>query len=122
MRPAGSAIELDGVTVVNTGLQDVVDGRLGAPFVYPLVTNADQTSGGVYVKVPMPYRDSHARHGPEQPAASTTSNYREFADAAGVTTFDTDRPSRGRDRRSCRARAPPIPNPPSPARRPRARP
>ncbi|MEV0563528.1 hypothetical protein [Dactylosporangium sp. NPDC050588] len=51
-------IELDGVTVVDTGLQNLVNGNLGAPFSWPLVTNADQTSGGVTVKVPMPYRSS----------------------------------------------------------------
>jgi len=34
------------------------DIKLGAPFASPLVANADQTSGGVYVKVPMPFRSS----------------------------------------------------------------
>ena len=38
------------------------------PFVWPLVTNANQTSGGVTVKVPMPYRRLHADHHPVQPA------------------------------------------------------
>ncbi len=37
-------IELDGETVVDASLQKVVDGELGAPFVYPLVANADQSS------------------------------------------------------------------------------
>ncbi len=65
----------------------MVNGDLGAPFVWPLVTNADQTSGGVTIKVPMPYRDSMV--------VTTTNNplfhhvcYREFADVTGVTRFN----------------------------------
>ena len=80
-------IELDGRTVLDAPVQDVVDGELGAPFVYPLVANADQSSGGVYIKVPMPYRGSMR--------VTTTNNplfhhvtYRRFADAHGVATFD----------------------------------
>ncbi|MEV6285701.1 DUF2961 domain-containing protein [Kribbella sp. NPDC051770] len=80
-------IELDGRKVVDTSLQDLVDGKLGAPFVYPLVANAMETSGGVYVRVPMPYQHSMK--------VTTQSNpyfyhvdYREFPDANGVRTFD----------------------------------
>jgi hypothetical protein len=80
-------VELDGRTVLDAPLQDVVDGRIGAPFTFPLVANADQSSGGVYIKVPMPYRESMR--------VTTDSNpfffhvtYREFADANGVKTFD----------------------------------
>ncbi len=80
-------IELDGETVVDAPLQDVVDGELGAPFVYPFVGNADQSSGGVYIKVPMSYRESMR--------VTTTNNpyfylltYRVFPDAEGVETFD----------------------------------
>ncbi|TDV56177.1 DUF2961 domain-containing protein [Actinophytocola oryzae] len=80
-------IVLDGVTVLDANLQRVVNGDLGAPFVWPLVTNADQTSGGVTIKVPMPYRDSML--------VTTTNNplfyhvgYRELTDATGVTRFD----------------------------------
>lgn len=51
-------VDLDGVRVLDAPLQDVVDGELGAPWVYPLVANADQNSGGVVIKVPMPYRRS----------------------------------------------------------------
>jgi hypothetical protein len=51
-------IDLDGQTVIDAPLQSLVDGALGAPFVWPLVANADQSPGGVYVKVPMPYRQS----------------------------------------------------------------
>jgi Protein of unknown function (DUF2961)/FG-GAP-like repeat len=80
-------VVLDGVTVLNANLQSVVDGDLGAPFTWPLVTNADQTSGGVTIKVPMPYRESML--------VTTTGNplfhhvgYREFASADGITRFD----------------------------------
>ena len=51
-------VDLDGVRVLDAPLQDVVDGRLGAPWTYPLVANADQSSGGVTIKVPMPHRRS----------------------------------------------------------------
>ncbi|MFI7061474.1 DUF2961 domain-containing protein [Kribbella sp. NPDC050124] len=80
-------IELDGKPVIHTSLQDLVDGKLGAPFVFPLVANAKETSGGVYVRVPMPYQRSMR--------ITTQSNpyfyhvgYREFPDATGIRTFD----------------------------------
>jgi hypothetical protein len=80
-------IELDGKKVVDASLQDLVDGKLGAPFVFPLVANALETSGGVYVRVPMPYKQSMK--------VTTQSNpffyhvdYREFPDANGVNTFN----------------------------------
>ncbi len=85
-------VVLDGVTVLDANLQRVVNGDLGAPFSWPLVTNADQTSGGVTIKVPMPYRDSMI--------VTTTNNplfyhvgYREFADATGVTRFNPADPA-----------------------------
>jgi hypothetical protein len=85
-------VVLDGVTVLDADLQSVVDGDLGAPFAHPLVTDADQTSGGVTIKVPMAYRDSML--------ITTTNNplfyhvgYREFADAAGVTRFSPADPA-----------------------------
>ncbi|MDI1463142.1 DUF2961 domain-containing protein [Catellatospora sp. KI3] len=80
-------IELDGVTVVNTGLQHLVNGGLGAPFAFPLVTNATQTSGGVTVKVPMPYRQSMRITTQNNPLFHHV-GYREFADASGVSTFN----------------------------------
>ncbi|TDD66265.1 DUF2961 domain-containing protein [Jiangella aurantiaca] len=80
-------VELDGAVVLDAPLQDVVDGELGPPFVFPLVANADQSSGGVTIKVPMPYRESMR--------VSTTNNplfhhvtHRTFATAEGVETFD----------------------------------
>src|SRR5205807_10102290 len=54
--PAGNlVVQLDGQTtpVVNYPLESLVDGHLGAPFAYPLVANRFQSSGGVYIKVPM---------------------------------------------------------------------
>lgn len=85
-------IELDGRTVIDTPLQSLVNGDLGAPFVWPLVANAAQSPGGVYIKVPMPYRRSMR--------ISITSNleyyhvdYRQFASAEGVTTFSPSDPA-----------------------------
>src|ERR1700733_15062589 len=51
-------IDLDGQTVGNASLQSLVDGALGAPFVWPLVANATQSPGGVYIKVPIPHTES----------------------------------------------------------------
>ncbi|MFI1197804.1 DUF2961 domain-containing protein [Micromonospora sp. NPDC020750] len=80
-------IELDGVVVVDTGLQNLVDGGLGSPFVAPLVSNADQTSGGVTVKVPMPYRDSMRILTEHNPLFYHVT-FRKFDDATGVVRFD----------------------------------
>ncbi|MEU0552428.1 DUF2961 domain-containing protein [Dactylosporangium sp. NPDC006015] len=85
-------IELDGVTVVDTGLQNLVNGNLGAPFSWPLVTNADQTSGGVTVKVPMPYRSSMRVVTQNNPLFYHV-GYRQFADADGVTRFNPADPA-----------------------------
>ncbi|UXA06976.1 DUF2961 domain-containing protein [Mycobacterium sp. SMC-2] len=85
-------VELDGRTVLDAPLQSVVDGALGAPFEWPLVANAAQSPGGVYIKVPMPYRRSMR--------ISVTSNleyyhvdYRQFPTAEGVTTFSPSDPA-----------------------------
>ncbi len=85
-------VELDGRTVVDTSLQRLVNGEEGAPFVNPLVANADQTSGGVYIKVPMPYRESMRVTVENNPYFHHVT-YRHFADAADVTTFDPDEPA-----------------------------
>lgn len=85
-------VTLDGRQVLHGRLQDIVNGALGAPFTYPLVANADQSSGGVHIAVPMPYRSS---------MLITTDGssfyyhvtYRTFADAGGVTTFDPTDPA-----------------------------
>jgi hypothetical protein len=85
-------VELDGRTVVDAPLQSLVDGALGAPFVWPLVANAAQSPAGVYVKVPMPYRQSMR--------VSVASNlqyyhvdYRQFSNAEGVRTFSPADPA-----------------------------
>jgi hypothetical protein len=85
-------IDLDGQMVIDAPLQSLVDGVLGAPFVWPLVANAVQSPGGVYIKVPMPYRQSMR--------ISVTSNlkyyhvdYRQFSTADGVITFSPSDPA-----------------------------
>jgi len=79
-------VVLDGKTVIDAPFQDVVEGKLGAPFVFPLVSDAEHSSGGVNVLVPMPFRSSmlvYTDHDPDYYHVT----YRDFADAAGVTTF-----------------------------------
>lgn len=80
-------IELDGETVLHAPLQDVVDGTLGAPFVWPLVGNADQSSGGAYIQVPMPFQRSMRVTTDGVPRFYRV-QYRTFADATGVQRFD----------------------------------
>lgn len=86
-------IDLDGRTMLDAPLQSVVDGRLGAPFVFPLVANGDQSSGGVYIKVPMPYR-----HSMQISVAAKLQYYhvvyRHFPDSDGVRVFDPADPAR----------------------------
>ncbi len=79
-------VELDGHTVIDTPLQSLVDGALGAPFTWPLVANAAQSSGGVYIKVPMPYRQS-MRISVARNLEYYHVDYRQFSTATGVTTF-----------------------------------
>ena len=80
-------IDLDGRTVVNAPLQRVVNGGLGAPFAFPLVANAAQSSGGVYIKVPMPFRQSMRISTQANPRYYHVT-YRTFANADGVPSFD----------------------------------
>jgi hypothetical protein len=80
-------VELDGRVVVDELLQELVDGKTGAPFVWPLVGNGDDTAGGSVVKVPMPYRESMRVTVQKDPFFYHVT-YREFSDARGVTTFD----------------------------------
>jgi len=79
-------VELDGHTVIDAPLQSLVDGALGAPFVWPLVANAKQSSGGVYIKVPMPYRQS-MRISVATNLEYYHVDYRKFSTADGVTGF-----------------------------------
>lgn len=80
-------VELDGEVVLEAPLQDIVDGRLGPPFVYPLVANAEQSSGGVSIQVPMPFRRS-MRVLTEAVPRFHRVQYRTFVDAVGVPRFD----------------------------------
>ena len=73
--------------VVDALLQELVDGKVGAPFVWPLVGNGDDTAGGSVIKVPMPYRESMRVTVQKDPFFYHVS-YREFPDARGVSTFD----------------------------------
>ena len=79
-------IDLDGQTVIDAPLQSLVNGVLGAPFVWPLVANAAQSPGGVYIKVPMPYRQS-MRISVATNLQYYHVDYRQFSTADGVTTF-----------------------------------
>lgn len=86
-RTGAIKIELDGVTVVFSSLQDLVSGRLGAPFVFPLVADALRSSGGNFIAVPMPFRSSMRVITDADPIYYHVT-YRVFADADGVRTFD----------------------------------
>jgi hypothetical protein len=85
-------IDLDGQTVIDAPLQSVVDGALGAPFVWPLVANAAQSPAGVYIKVPMPYRQS-MRISVAKNLQYYHVDYRQFSTADGVTTFSPADPA-----------------------------
>ena len=85
-------IELDGQTVIDTPLQSLVNGVLGAPFVWPLVANAAQSPGGVYIKVPMPYRQS-MRISVAKNLQYYHVDYRRFSSADGVSTFSPSDPA-----------------------------
>ena len=80
-------ITVDDTTVLNAPLQDVVNGKLGAPVVFPLVGNADESSGGVYLGVPMPFQRSMRITTDADPVYYHVTT-RTFADASGVPTFD----------------------------------
>jgi hypothetical protein len=85
-------IELDGQTLIDMPLQSLVDGVLGAPFVWPLVANALQSPGGVYIKVPMPYRQS-MRISIATNLQYYHVDYRKFSSADGVVTFSPADPA-----------------------------
>jgi hypothetical protein len=85
-------IELDGHTAIDAPLQSLVDGVVGAPFVWPLVANAAQSPGGVYIKVPMPYRQS-MRISVASHLEYYHVDYRRFTTADGVNTFSPSDPA-----------------------------
>ncbi|MBP2324530.1 hypothetical protein JOF56_004915 [Kibdelosporangium banguiense] len=80
-------VELDGAVVLDRLLQEVVDGKAGAPYLWPLVGNGEDTSGGAVIKVPMPYRESMRVTLQANPRFYHVS-FRDFADADGVQTFN----------------------------------
>jgi hypothetical protein len=80
-------VELDGKVVLDQPLQDVVNGKVGAPFLWPLVGNGEDTAGGSVIKVPMPYRESMRVTIQANPRFYHV-DYRSFSDADGVQTFD----------------------------------
>ncbi|HEY1442242.1 MAG TPA: DUF2961 domain-containing protein, partial [Mycobacterium sp.] len=79
-------IDLDGQMVIDAPLQALVDGERGAPFVWPLVANAAQSPAGVYIKVPMPYRQS-MRISVAKNLQYYHVDYRQFSTTDGVSTF-----------------------------------
>ncbi|MGI8905212.1 MAG: glycoside hydrolase family 172 protein [Candidatus Sumerlaeaceae bacterium] len=85
-------IKLDGETVLHAPLHKVVQGEAGPPFVFPFVADATRSSGGVYIKVPMPYRERMQVTVQNNPYFYHVS-YRSFSDAEGVTTFDPAEPA-----------------------------
>ncbi|PPK68499.1 DUF2961 domain-containing protein [Actinokineospora auranticolor] len=80
-------VELDGRTVLSGRIGDIVDGKLGAPFAWPLVANTYESRGAMVIKVPMPYRESMRVTTGINPLYFHV-DHREFADADGITTFD----------------------------------
>jgi hypothetical protein len=80
-------IELDGKNVVSGVVQDIVHGSLGPPFVWPMVGDVNDTSGGNVIKVPMTYQNSM------RISMSTNPHfyhvfYRTFPADVSVSTFD----------------------------------
>lgn len=86
-------VTLDGRVVLNAPEQAVVNGALGPPFTFPLVANANQSSGGVFIDVPMPFRSSMTIVTTNDPHYYHV-DYRSFVDAAGVSTFNPADPAR----------------------------
>jgi hypothetical protein len=80
-------IQLDGQTVLSTNYESLVSGNYGAPFVWPLVGNLYDTSGGAQIKVPMPYTKSMLVTVQGNPDYFHVI-YRQFNDANGVQTFN----------------------------------
>jgi hypothetical protein len=80
-------IELDGKIVLSAAYEDVVSGKLGAPWVWPLVGNFLDTSGGAQIKVPMPYQKSMRVTVQGNPDYFHVI-YRQLADTSDVQTFD----------------------------------
>jgi hypothetical protein len=85
-------VVLDGRTVIRRDLTDVILGKLGPPFSFPLVSHSAQSSGGGFVKTPMPFRRSMRVITENNPGYFHVI-YRKFADRRGVPRFDPDAPA-----------------------------
>ncbi|MEV6445716.1 DUF2961 domain-containing protein [Amycolatopsis sp. NPDC051716] len=85
-------IELDGKTVLAARMGDVVSGKLGGPFVWPLVGDSLGTKGGMSIGIPMPYRQSMRVTMSSSPLFYHV-DYRDFDDASQVRTFDPADPA-----------------------------
>jgi hypothetical protein len=85
-------VELDGRAVLDAPLADVVAGRLGPPFAFPAVADRRRASGGVWIKVPMPFRERMTISTSRNPGYVRV-NHRAFDAAAGVETFDPSDPA-----------------------------
>lgn len=83
---------IDGRPVLHAPLQDVVDGKIGGPFTHPLVGNADQSSGGVYIAVPMPFR-AFMTVSTDSSSFYYHVTYRTFDNANAVASFDPNDPA-----------------------------
>jgi Protein of unknown function (DUF2961) len=73
---------------VDAPLEALVGGRMGSPFVFPLVADAGKSSGGAYIRVPMPFRRSMEVTTDNEPGYYNVM-YRTFADGRGVRRFDS---------------------------------
>ena len=80
-------IVLDGKTVMNASAASIFNGSLGGAFVFPLVANPSQSSGGYYIDVPMPFTGSMQVSTDADPGYYHV-NYRTFPNATGVSTFN----------------------------------
>jgi len=87
-------VRVDGREVVDAPLTDVLRGRLGGPFAFPFVADSDRSSGGGYVKVPMPFRRSMRVTTQRNPGYYHVT-YRAFGDRRGVPRFHPRRPADG---------------------------
>lgn len=80
-------IELDSKMVLEGDLQSIVRSEFGSPFIWPLVGDSNDTSGGSVIKAPMPYRNTMLITTEYNPHYYTVV-YRTFPSWVNVTTFD----------------------------------
>ena len=105
-------IELDGRTVLDAPLIDVVAGRLGAPFAFPAVAGARQASGAVWIKVPMAFRERMRITTSRSPDYAHV-NYRTFGSRRAASRRSTPRTRRATSSRPCELGGRPPAEPPA---------